>query len=135
MRFSPRRLRRELALDADALAELSAELVQVQRVALREADVLVWAGEGPSDAQRPTRDWSARSISPTPAAPGADGAAPSRVIRSRDSNAGYGPAQVPSMVRLMSTGCSTSMPPGYATACHTNRRRRAPKSPRLRAFV
>jgi hypothetical protein len=44
-RVSLRALGRELALDADALAEVSDELVEVQRVAIREAEVLVWAGE------------------------------------------------------------------------------------------
>ena len=44
-RVSLRALRREFDLDPDALAELSEELVQVQRVAALEGDVLVWAGE------------------------------------------------------------------------------------------
>jgi class 3 adenylate cyclase len=43
-RVSLRALRREFALDAETLAELSEELVQVQRVAGLEGDVLVWAG-------------------------------------------------------------------------------------------
>jgi class 3 adenylate cyclase len=43
-RVSLRALRREFALDAETLAELSEELVQVQRVAVLEGDVLVWAG-------------------------------------------------------------------------------------------
>jgi hypothetical protein len=43
-RVSLRALRREFALDAETLVELSEELVQVQRVAVVEGDVLVWAG-------------------------------------------------------------------------------------------
>ena len=43
-RVSLRTLRREFALDAETLAELSEDLVQVQRVAVLEGDVLVWAG-------------------------------------------------------------------------------------------
>jgi hypothetical protein len=43
-RVSLRALRREFDLDAETLAELSDELVQVQRVAVLEGDVLVWAG-------------------------------------------------------------------------------------------
>jgi hypothetical protein len=43
-RVSLRALRREFALDAETLVELSEELVEVQRVAVVEGDVLVWAG-------------------------------------------------------------------------------------------
>ncbi len=49
-RISLRALRRELDLDAEALAELSDELVQVQHAAVLEGDVLVWAGEEPPAA-------------------------------------------------------------------------------------
>ena len=52
-RISLRALGRELGLDPEALAELSEELVLVQRVAVREAEVLVWASEEPSKAQPP----------------------------------------------------------------------------------
>jgi class 3 adenylate cyclase len=41
-RLSLRALKREFALDDDALGELAEELVEVQRVAVREGNVLIW---------------------------------------------------------------------------------------------
>jgi hypothetical protein len=59
-RVSLRALRREFALDAETLVELSEELVQVQRVAVVEGDVLVWAGAearaAPPAITSPARD-------------------------------------------------------------------------------
>jgi class 3 adenylate cyclase/tetratricopeptide (TPR) repeat protein len=61
-RLSVRALARELELAGDELEELLAELVEVQRVARREENVLVWAGEttgaarAPALAQPPARD-------------------------------------------------------------------------------
>src|SRR4029077_9582060 len=60
-RVSLRALRREFALDTETLAELSEELVQVQRVAGLEGDVLVWAGAEvptapPTGVPPPARD-------------------------------------------------------------------------------
>ena len=55
-RVSLRVLRRQYDLDDEALAELIEELVDVQRVARREENVLVWAEGGdpaPSAARRP----------------------------------------------------------------------------------
>jgi len=46
-RLSLRALKREFALDEDALAELAEELVDVQRVAGREGGVLVWIAASP----------------------------------------------------------------------------------------
>jgi len=55
-RVSLRVLRRQFELDDEALDELIEELVDVQRVARREENVLVWAGNedpAPSAARRP----------------------------------------------------------------------------------
>ena len=46
-RLSLRALKREFALDVDALVELAEELVDVQRVAAREGGVLVWTAASP----------------------------------------------------------------------------------------
>ena len=54
-RISLRMLRREFALDDDTLAEVIEELVDVQRVARREENVLVWAGAAAPSAPRPCR--------------------------------------------------------------------------------
>jgi class 3 adenylate cyclase len=51
-RVSLRALRREFELDDETLDELCEELVDVQRVASREGDVLVWAAAAP-DAPEP----------------------------------------------------------------------------------
>ena len=52
-RVSLRALKREFDLDEDALDELVGELVEVQQVAVREGQVLVWAGPARS-ASPPT---------------------------------------------------------------------------------
>ena len=44
-RVSLRALRKEFGFDPETLAELSDELVQVQRVAVVDGDVLVWVGQ------------------------------------------------------------------------------------------
>ena len=44
-RLSYRMLRREFALDDDTLAEVIEELVDIQRVAVREDKALAWAGD------------------------------------------------------------------------------------------
>ncbi len=46
-RVSYRMLRRQLDLDDDALEELIEELVDIQRIALREEDALAWSGAPP----------------------------------------------------------------------------------------
>jgi class 3 adenylate cyclase/tetratricopeptide (TPR) repeat protein len=59
-RVSLRALRREFGLDAETLAELSDELVQVQRVAVAEDEVLVWrGGESSASAASPPASPSA----------------------------------------------------------------------------
>jgi hypothetical protein len=45
-RVSQRMVRRNFDLDDDALAEVLEELVDVQRVARRDENVLVWSGAG-----------------------------------------------------------------------------------------
>ncbi len=44
-RLSVRALRRELELDGDEFEEVVEELVDVQQVAVREGQVLVWVGD------------------------------------------------------------------------------------------
>ena len=53
-RVSLRVLRRQFELDDEALEELIEELVDVQRVARREENVLVWAGDATQSAREPT---------------------------------------------------------------------------------
>jgi class 3 adenylate cyclase len=63
-RVSLRALRREFELDDDALEELVEELVDVQEVASRQKNILVWAGDSaPSPAPLP----SATAEEPAPA--------------------------------------------------------------------
>ena len=50
-RVSLRALRREFALDDDALAELVEELVDIQHVAARDGNALAWVGTTPAQAQ------------------------------------------------------------------------------------
>jgi class 3 adenylate cyclase len=52
-RVSLRALRREFELDDETLDELCEELVDVQRVATREGNVLVWAGAAPAAPEPP----------------------------------------------------------------------------------
>ena len=47
-RLSLKALRREFELDAEALADLIDELVQVQRIATQDGEILVWIGPEPS---------------------------------------------------------------------------------------
>ncbi len=59
-RVSLRALKREFDLGDDALAELVEELVDVQRVAVRDGNLLEWAGDDPrttpTRAEAPERD-------------------------------------------------------------------------------
>ena len=69
-RVSLRALKRESELDDDALDELVGELVDVQQVALREGQVLVWVGPARSDppitelpsVERAPRDYTPRHL-------------------------------------------------------------------------
>jgi hypothetical protein len=67
---SLRALQREFELDDDALDELVEELVDVQRVAGREGQVLLWVGPAPSEqsitelssVERAPRDYTPRHL-------------------------------------------------------------------------
>ena len=48
-RLSLKALRREFELDAEALADLIDELVEVQRIATQDGEILVWIGPEPSE--------------------------------------------------------------------------------------
>ncbi len=69
-RVSLRALKREFALDDDALDELVEELVDVQRVAVREEQVLVWVGPARSEppitersgVERDPRDYTPKHL-------------------------------------------------------------------------
>jgi class 3 adenylate cyclase/tetratricopeptide (TPR) repeat protein len=70
-RVSYRMLRRQFELDDDALEELIEELVEIQRVAVREANALAWAGdalpstiqtEAPTPVSRAPRDYTPKHL-------------------------------------------------------------------------
>ena len=68
-RVSLRMLRRQYELDDDAFEELIEELVDVQRVARREENILVWAAQAQPDIQarppahvRPAEQHDARKV-------------------------------------------------------------------------
>jgi class 3 adenylate cyclase len=71
-RMSLRGLRRQFDLDDDTLEEFVEELVDVQQVARRDGNVLVWVGEGAASApvgEPPPAPETRPEPAPTPAAP------------------------------------------------------------------
>lgn len=67
-RLSLRALQREFELDDDALEELIEELVEIQRVAVRDGRALAWAGgappapAGPQNQDRDPRNYTPRHL-------------------------------------------------------------------------
>ena len=63
-RVSYRMLRREFNLDDDALEDLVEELADVQQVAVRDGNVLVWSGESGGPAPRRTPGFQLMDVMP-----------------------------------------------------------------------